>query len=71
MFSAATPREESLDSFKTDDEEGEIDKKDDTTKKPEVENVVAKKSAEKKKETPVVKGLEKKPVSHHPTKSTI
>ena len=69
MFSGATPREESIDSFKTD--EGEIENQSEAAKKAEVENVVAKKSEEKKKETPVAKGLEKKPVTHHATKSTI
>jgi len=73
MFSGAEPREESIDSFKTDDDEAEIDneKQNDATAKPEAGNVTGKKSAEKKKEPAPVKGLAKKGTTHHEVRSTI
>jgi len=73
MFSGAEPREDSIDSFNTDDDMAEIenDKQNDVTKKPEAGNITGKKSEEKKKEPATVKGLEKKAVKHHDVRSSI
>ena len=71
MLSGAEAREASIDSFKTDEGEIEGDKQNESTTKAAVEDVVAKKSEEKKKETLASRSEEKKDVKHQPVKSTI
>ena len=71
MFSGAEPREESIDSFKTDDDDAEIGNGDqnDVTNKPGESKIT--KSEEKKKDPSTIKGVEKKPIAHHAARSTI
>ena len=75
LFGGAAAREASLDSFKTEEGEIDNDKQNESTSKPEVENVVgndkSKQSEEKKKETSAKKSEEKKDMKHHAVKSTI
>jgi hypothetical protein len=71
MFSGADAREDSIDSFRTDEEEIANDKHNESTSKPEVEDVREKKSEEKKKEPLAKKSEEKKEMKHHPVRSTI
>lgn len=71
MLSGAVVREDSIDSFKTEEGEIENDKQNESTSKPEVQNVIGKKSEEKKKETSTKKSEEKKDMKHHSVRSTI